>query len=431
MPALRIGLFVTSFVVLSSLSVAQTHSLRGSDLNGSVGKTLYSFQGYPNDGEFPIASLISDNSGVLYGTTFEGGIGNGTVFQLTPPTPPEEDWQETLLYKFDSTQFQYEGAHPEMSVVLDNAGNLYGTTYFGGYLEFGTVFELSPPTVEGQPWTETQLYIFQGENDGNYPYSPLLFDRHGNLYGTTNSSGGYFGGGGSGVLFKLTPPSVAGGSWTDSTPYTFLGSPGGNQVLDAHGQLYGAGEMIGGGQGGGVYQVTAPQTAGGQWTGKTLYSFQGGTDAFFPVGGVVAGKGASLYGATYEGGFSLCKNGCGTVYQLTPPATSDGSWKETVIHFFTGGADGTMPLSGLVADSDGNLYGTTSAGGVYGFGTVYKLIPPRQQGGVWQETIIHSFQSGSDGANPAGGLLLRNGIIYGTTEYGGAYNYGTVFAFKQ
>ena len=152
-----------------------------------------------------------------------------------------------------------------------------------------------------------------------------------------------------------------------------------------------------------------------------MYSFQGGFDGAQPVAGLID-KAGNLFGTTAFGGFA----GSGTVFELTPPSTPGGSWTETVLYSFQGGTDGYFPYSALVSDGAGNLYGTTLAGGAVCpiCGTVFKLS---KRGGVWTETILHNFGF-TDGANPFGKLLLAvDGNLYGTTVSGGDFSAGTVF----
>jgi uncharacterized repeat protein (TIGR03803 family) len=156
---------------------------------------------------------------------------------------------------------------------------------------------------------------------------------------------------------------------------------------------------------------------GGAWTGTVLHSFNG-VDGVNPYAGLVIGKNGTLYGTTYGGGAPPGIGG--TVFQLTPPAKIGGDWTETVLHSFAGDSDGANPAAGLVIGKDGTLYGTTQYGGTSNLGTVFQLTPPTKVGGTWSETVLHSFAGGSDGANPVAGLVIgQNGALYGTTTLGG------------
>jgi len=153
---------------------------------------------------------------------------------------------------------------------------------------------------------------------------------------------------------------------------------------------------------------------------RVLYSFRGGSDGSSPQGALVADKAGNLYGTTAEGGSSNCVSGCGIVFQLSPPATSGGSWTETVLYRFLGGTDGAAPGSDLIFDAAGNLYGTTMGGGdASSDGTVFQLTPPAQ-GGPWTETVLYRFAGGADGKAPLSGLVFdKVGNLYGTTLFGG------------
>ena len=276
---------------------------------------------------------------------------------------------ESVLYSFcaEGGHSCTDGAYPLAGLTFDQNGNLYGTTVGGGANGRGIVFKLTP---EGK---ETVLYSFCVQNncaDGDAPYAGLVLDKNGNLYGTTNSGGVYNGcasGLGCGVVFKLTPKGE------ETNLYTFC------------------------------VQTNC-------------------TDGANPAAGLVMDEKGNLYGTTSAGGIS-CKAGCGVVFKLTPKG------KETVLYSFSG-ADGANPAAGLVFDEKGSLYGTTQSGGVYGGGAVFKLSPKGK------ETVLYSFcaEGGgrcTDGTNPVAGLVFdRNGNMYGTTAWGGAYFYSAGVVFK-
>jgi len=392
---------------------------------------LHSFKNNHIDGIAPYAGLIADTGGNLYGTTYSGGAYNGgTVFKLAPKSGG--GWTESVLHSFGNGT---DGAFPSGGLVFDKTGNLYGTTFQGnGADDAGIVFELSPST--GGAWTETVLHVFGSGADGAKPSGSLVFDAFGNLYGTTQA-----GGTGScptcGTVFELSP--MVGGGWTESVIYTFHSldgySPNGSLILDASGNLYGLTFFGGIGIGeGSAFELV--QTQPGVWKKKILHSFGNvSADGQEPVGGLVVDSSGNLYGTLSIGGSSTTcgDNGCGAVFELSPKGK--GNWGEKILHNFANhGVDGYEPYAGLVLDASGNLYGSTQHGGsggncVDGCGTVFKLAP---KDGSWSEKVLHEFSnSGEDGYLPQAGLLVGpSGKLYGTALGGGADNSGVVFELK-
>lgn len=401
------------------------------------GRILHIFTG--PDGENPTSTLIADKAGNLYGTTEYSGADGfyGTVFELSPNGSGGQ-WTENTLYVFSNTG---DGARPTAGLLMDSAGNLYGTT--SGYLAdvYGNVFELSPPTNAGDPWTEKVLYTFQGAgSDGAYPFGGLIADSAGNLYGTTQTS-----------VFELSPPTTSGGSWSFTQLHEFkCCTPDGwsaqsGLVRDSQGNLYGTTEWGGFYETdycaylgcGTVFEVSPPAQPSEPWNEHVLYQFKsdiaGYSDGFNPFGGLVFDKKGNLYGNTFSGG-SL---GGGTVFELSPRAKAGAPWKETILHAFNYANDGAVPVGSLIFDKTGNLYGTTEFGGIpcisngetYGCGTIFELSPAA--GGTWTETLLYLFSYKSDlPREPGAGLLMdSSGTLYGTTLYGGT-DYGTVYAFQ-
>jgi uncharacterized repeat protein (TIGR03803 family) len=365
---------------------------------------LYSFQCSP-DGETPQSGLLRDSSGNFYGTTVGGGQNShGTVFKVT------SDGTESVLYRFAGSPS--DGENPTYgSLTVDQSGNLYGTTPFGGEFGYGTVFEV---TATG---TETVRYNFTGGSDGGYPYGGVARDSAGNIYGTASVGGAYAGG----VFFKLTP----GG--TESVLHSFSGSPSdgaspqSNLTRDSSGNIYGT-TVFGGASGfGTVFQVTVSGLE------SLLYSFEGDpNDGAFPTGGgLLRDPFGNLFGVTVSGGAS----GDGVVFELTPGGT------ESVFASFNRPTTGGENPGGALSRGDafGNVLGTTIGGGsgtgcgIEGCGVLFAL--------TWfgQEIVLHDFSlsSSGDGATPYGGVVRDpSDNFYGTLSSGGAYGCGAVFKFR-
>jgi uncharacterized repeat protein (TIGR03803 family) len=317
---------------------------------------LYYFPG--GSGGADPYTLVMDKKGNLWGTALEGGIGGGVAFKISSLD------KEKLIHTFEGSP--NDGCVAEGAMVV-GSDNFYGTTFGCGKYDYGTVFTLAP---DG---SESLLYSFKGGRDGVYPSAGLIIDTQDNLYGTTDYGGKIVactnGFGGCGTVFKLALNGIK------TVLYKFKGPPG---------------------------------------------------DGYVPAGNVIMDASGNLYGTTIYGGRAGCVGnlGCGVVFKLAP----DGS--ETVLHLFTGGrGDGGNPPAGLVADSAGNLFGTTrfgggstSCNGAIGCGTVFEITPDGT------ETILHKFKESTDGANPMGGLVAdAEGNLYGTAYQGGQYGYGTVF----
>jgi len=405
---------------------------------------LYTFRG-GLDGAFAASGLVRDAQGNLYGTTFQGGaLDVGVFFKLDPAG------NETVLHNFGKTGDGYGPFVPDL--VRDSAGNFYGTTYEGGAFSQGVVYKVD------RKGHETVLYSFTGGADGGAPYAGVVLDTAGNLYGTTMSGGLSTGAcdkypTGCGVVFKLDP----GGK--ESVLYSFTGGPDGSTpdsaILVVGGKLYGAANSGGTANLGVVYELDAAgrQTVVYSFAGNadgsdpfaglcldpsgglygttgyggpnnavviyeidahghetTIYAFPGGTAGSRPNATVILDPSGNLYGTTYYGGAA----NAGVVYKV------DAAGNETVLYTFTGGADGGTPFGGVTADGQGNLYGTTVGGGT-GWGVVFKLDASG-------ESAIYSFSGGADGGFPWAGVIRdAEGNLYGTTNLGGASNRGVVF----
>ncbi len=332
-------------------------------------KVIYSFGNSSGDAGAPFAGLLIDKAGNLYGTTDYGGAGDdGAIYELSPSGTG--GWTETVLYSFCASGNVEcpDGARPEDALIMDAAGNLYGTTTNGGsgglgVGAYGVVFELSPPSQQGGAWTESVLYNFCSDYsngiclDGDEPMDSVVLDAAGNLYGTT------FGGGtaNSGVAFELSP-SASG--WTETVIHSFCSN------------------------------------------------FRGGLclDGLLPVGGLTFDKAGNLYGTTFEGGTSPQTLGSGIIFKLSP---GTNGWIETVLYDF-GLPNATSPLTSVTMDRAGNLYGPLSESGAHGKGGLFQWVHSTGQ-------LREIDFKGSDGSGPDGSVLidpLGRGF-FGTATYGG------------
>src|SRR5436190_22031979 len=400
-PTVRIGAVAATAIFLLSLA----------RISAATTDVIYSFE--EDEGEYADTDLETDSAGNIYGTTVLGGdFGSGTVFQLSHTG---NSWVHTVLYSFTGGA---DGGEPYKGVTLDGEGNLYGTAVTGGsgICEggCGVVYKL---TNSGGTWTQTVIHAFTGGDDGSGPGARVTVDGTGNVYGMTPTGGTY----GLGTVYKLQPN---GGTWDFQVIHTFTGGADGSsgsagRMLLSHGSLYGA-ATTGGLYGAGVVFELTP-TPVGEWDLRTLYSFHGQPDGSFPYGALLHADSGKFYGTTYYGG----QNGIGAVYELTPRPT--GEWGERIIYSFQNGSDGNSPISNLVSDTAGNLYGTTSEGGL-GSGTIFKLS--RIGGGHWTETVVHAFEGPPDGGFSYNGMVVDPfGNFYGATVHGGDNDDGSIYQF--
>lgn len=371
---------------------------------------LHEFTG-AQDGATPYSGLTLDRAGNVYGTTGFGGNQNclegcGTVFRIS------RAGVLTSLYRFHGQ----DGETPLANVTIASDGTLYGTTEFGGADGTGNIYRLQPPAralgnATGT-WNETVIYTFGSYDNGQgvLPwYGALIFDSAGNIYGTASAGGiGPCASGGCGAVYELSPSN---GGWTYSVLHRFgCGADGAfptsGVILDAEGRLYGTSDGDSSCLYGTVYQLI---NTGALWTENTLHQFQDQDDGAQPVGGLVMDTAGNLYGANAYGGV----NGGGVVYELSP---NGDNWTFTVIYSLTGSPGGGS-VSALTLDPAGNLYGTASFDGTHHRGSVFKLTP---NNGSWTYTDLYDFTGGADGANPVGTMALdANGNLYGTTQNGG------------
>ena len=370
-------------------------------------KVLHNFGG-PGDGYHPFDGLVFDGIGNLYGTASEGpgggcaGNGCGIVFKLKSNS--DGSWSEDIVHYFNGN----DGSYPVAGLVFDRHGNLYGTTscYYGSCDTGDTVFKLTPTSQS--KWILSTLHTFNLGTDGAYPIGGVSFDHAGRLYGTTQLGGPY----GNGVVYILGPVSVF--AWYEIVAHGF-GAPGDGTLpyssltFDADGNAYGTTDRGGANDAGTVFKL-APNRLGFGWTEAVLYSFQGkicgqSADGAGPVAGVTFDAAGNLYGTTECGGTGAR----GTVFKLTH--NSDDTWTENVIYAFQGGNDGAQPIAPVIFDGAGNLYGTTCCGGQLTDGTIFKLTPSN---GSWTETTLYTFSYG-DGSSPGPVIFDNAGNLYGTT----------------
>lgn len=361
----------------------------GADAQTTGYVVLHAFKG-TKDGNTPQADLLQDNAGNLFGTTRYGGgkgsdEGDGTIFKVAP------NGTTTILHAFSGN----DGSQPFAGVIADANGNLYGTTSMGGASNDGVVFKLA------SDGTYTVLHSFTNSpSDGAGPWAGLLADSSGNLYGTTYEGGAH----NAGTVFKLTPDG------TETILHDFDGSDGATPqatlIADGAGNLYGTTAYNGAYNAGVVFRL-APNGAY-----KVLHAFgKKSFDGKYPFAGLVADGAGNLYCSTYGGG----KNGQGAVVKIAPNGA------ETILYAFRSGSSGSNPFSDLVLDNAGNLYGTTYSGGKAGDGVVYAITSSGE------ESVLQAF-SGKLGSGPRAGVIMdASGDLFGTAAFGGRGEQGVVF----
>ena len=433
-------------------------------------KTIYSFPavsgGAVPDGSTPTAGLTGTASGELFGTTTRGGsydvngYGGGVAFRLSPPTSQNKNWTETVLHAF--TGFN-DGIFPSNgNVLVDKTGAVYGTTDGNGsFIECGhnenkscdTIYKLSPPTKATGAWAYSLLHIFSHISSGYLPVGGVIIDKNGALIGAAKAGGNMNcqssfsnqqGSKGCGLIYELTSPAKGKTEWTYSVIYRFTGKGDGGLPAatlladpDGSGVLYGTASTGGNGNCtfgtancGVVFKLTPPASKAGKWVHTTLHIFTGKGDGAAPYAALVMDKAGKLYGTTSAaGGGCQTITGCGTVFELSPPAGGKGAWRLKTLHAFAGGDDGAIPLAGVTLGAGGALYGTTTrqgdtnveCGSAIGCGTVFKLTPPSAGKVVWKETVLHPFATRADGGNSSAALWRnpKSGVLFGTAAQGG------------
>ena len=409
----RILLAITVFLAVSTLL--------GTAFAATSARVLHTFVG-SETGFQPSSGVIFDASGNLYGELAEWDYSTGRVYKLSPD--PDGTWSEIVLYEFTGGA---DGATPQGGLVFDASGNLYGTTAPAFGSDPGLVFKLTP-NPDGT-WSESVIYSFTGGEDGSFPSSGVIFDAAGNLYGTARYGGNLACEGalpGCGVVFKLAPNPD--GSWTQSVLYSFTGGADGANplaglIFDESGNLYGTAASGGrfhdciDGQGCGTAFKLTPQPDG-SWMQSVIFAFSASAGGE-PAAPMMFDAAGNLYGTTSRGG----ENQNGVVFQLEK--NLDGSWTENVLHAFSGRMDGRLPDQGLTLGASGSFYGTTSYDNYSGAGTAFKF--KKDSNGNWRGQTVYQFDQGVVGGSPFRMILDSAGNLYGTTSYGGSYGYGTVF----
>jgi hypothetical protein len=431
-------------IVLMTVALASVASAEWKE------KVLYSFQGGSDGQSPAGGVVFDKAGNLYGATYEGGSTcpspGCGTMFQLSPGNGGT--WTETILYGFNGNQgSRPEGgviADKSGNLYGTTAYGGSGTCILlGGNVGCGVAYELSPPAQKGGQWTYTILYSFKGGKDGQIPQGDLTLDEAGNIYGATLYGGGY----GScnapyfqhcGTVFKLSVPKQKGGKWSEKILCSFKGgtagkefgdgaNPNGGLVLDSTGAVYGTtyyggnevGECDGGVGGvgcGTVFKLSQPTKKGKGWSKSILRRFNG-QDGARPLAGVILDDANDLYGTTVGGG----DYGSGVAFDLKPPSGKSHAWTETVLYKFTDGADGANPMAGLIFDARGNLYGTAdSGGGESEHGVVFELKPPDGKRRPWTFSLVYGFGNGANGWAPAASLILdKAGSLYSTTQAGG------------
>jgi len=414
-----------TLILFLALSFSALTLLAAQPAQAQTFTVLHTFSG-GGDGGSPTAMLTMDAAGRLYGTALYGGTGYGTIFRMEKQNG---SWLFNTIYDFLGDNGSNDGAGPYAKLVTGPNGSFYSTTVAGGgnngscadygYFGCGTVYNLQPPLTVCKAitclWHETVLYQFVNGPAGVYPFGAVVFDHAGNMYGTTQLGGIGFD---LGTVYELSP---SGGGWSGSVLFSFNDSGGGEPydtlIADSSGNLYGTAAGGGANGYGVVFELSLTESG---WVETILHSFDV-TDGNKPYGGLIFDSAGNLYGATSSGG----SGSGGTVYELSP---SGGGWQFNVLYNLEGSYE-WGPQDSLTMDSSGNLYGTTYKGGPNTAGTLFKLSP---NNGQWIYNELYDFGNNSGGCEPNGGVVLDSqGNIYGTTTACGADENGTVWEMTQ
>ena len=425
-------------------------------LAASVFTTIHTFKG--TDGAYPVwGGFVAGKGGSFYGETQSGGKAYaGTVFHMVPPANTGGSWTLNRLYDFLGGS---DGAEP-VGLLGDGKGNLIGETteggtgqcfLNGGFVGCGEVFELSPPAKGQRGWTKTVLYMFQGMADGGLPQHGLARDSSGNLFGLTDSGPNC--GDGCGTVFELSPPTPGETAWTETTLYDFPAQlakgfqPAGVPLLDAAGNLYGlttqggtrsdprCTELVSGC--GTIFRLSPPAKGATAWKQTTLWTFTG-NDGLFPYSALSMDKAGNLYGLANGGGLPQdCpytgnyEAGCGTLFELSPPADGKATWTLSLLWQFTGGQDGRDPYAAGLMPYQGDFITTTSGDEINQYGSVDMFSPPNAYHQKWREKTLFTFTNDANGENPTSLLFRMGKVFYGMTQSYSSTSpapYGTIFS---
>lgn len=369
-----------------------------------------------------VGGLVVDSFGNLYGTTVQGGKYNaGVIFKLAKPSSGG-GYKFSVLHDFDGTS----GGSAAGDIVLDNSGNLYGTTAKGGSVTSscatgcGTIFKLTHPASPGGDWTFSVVYSFQGyPGDGQSPYF-LSLNSQGVLFGTTPLGGA----GNVGTVYQLTNSGL---TWTESllfnlSPQKLPCNPPGTPTFDSSGNVFFATELGGPGNTGCIVELTPPVPPATTWTSTTLWTFGSGGRGSLPVGPQLMNASGELFGVTLYGGLYAQ----GSFYKLTP---SGSSWTHKLLYSFgSPSKSGYWPINLLPGPKTGTYYGGAIGGGYCPLncnGTVYELTQPTSQGGSWTQSVLYTFQGSADGSLPYSLIKDSQGTLYGFTIAGGFFGNGS------
>jgi uncharacterized repeat protein (TIGR03803 family) len=384
-------------------------------------EVIHLFGAVPSPVE-PAAWPIVSTSGDLFGTSFAGGAQDqGSVYQATAPGKSGKQWRTRAVFSFPNARKRGRG--PQAALVEGPGGTLYGATPEGGADGSGVIFAVAPPVNGATRWTETVLHTFSGGDDGAQPFAEPVIGPDGALYGTTRYGGA--GGQGFGTVYRLAVGQD--GSVAYSVIYRFPsnGTVAGSQpvapvTFDSAGNIYGS-TFLGGPALQGVVFRLSPQK-NGAYREDVLFDFPTLSDGIFPQSPVTFDASGNLYGTTSAGGA-----GGGVVYRLTPPGNGNGPWSESVLHSLAMNEGSDPARAPVLIDKQGNLWGTAEGGGAANLGAVWMYAPAEGNGSA-TFTVVHSFSGGADGANPQGLALAGDGTLYGATAMdGGPSGSGTLF----